>query len=366
MNVSLHPAEEDLVFFFKSDYLVCSAKTSSAGPGYHAFTVDLLEDIERKGILKWDWHNEKEGSLDETGYHEHRNFDDLQNSMCGHLRALSNLTSSGHTKEKYRISLPMSLHIDQDFFAATPMGFLEKGFFDEITLLNNSQIHKHAEHFFSWWHPELDALFWRNVGLVQIWTKIKWQPPIEKNDNTHHLLLSTLKCFDHARKIDPDIIGLPLEEIKEIETLLSTNDYYIPKPGKIGFYRNNMLLPLTGKWSISLPGYFYESTEETQDFVKYFHQNQSVSGYSWSGSPDEVPDFPHDEEVEQNKLESFSFENDGLIGQATLINAPETEDSYPVLVCHVAALGSICSVIIEIDDIKDLDWAVSSFKSIRH
>ncbi len=58
MLVGLHPAEEEVGFYVDQGYLVCAAKTSSAGPGYHAFVIEMLDELENgvtssgTGIMK--------------------------------------------------------------------------------------------------------------------------------------------------------------------------------------------------------------------------------------------------------------------------------------------------------------------------
>lgn len=367
MQVSIHPAEEMIKFSVESDYLICSAKTSSAGPGYHSFVISILETIENKCNFKWIWNDDEKGFCDEAGYYDHRNFLELQNSMCRYLCELSShLSGSEDTRGDYYVSLNKDHLFQHNSFAISPMGFWEKKFFDDIALLEPSQIHAQAEQFFPWWNKDLDGSFWRNVGLVKMWTEIKWQPPMENGDTTHLLLNHTLRCFNKAIELSRDQdIQLPLEEIGEIQTLLESEDYFTPKQGNIGFHRLNLPRPLMGKWTIQLPGYFYEVMEENERSVKYFHSDKSVRSSSFADPTGKIPVFPDDKELEKDILKTFSFERDAIVGTAILITAPKSEGGYPILICHVAAPGTLSTTIIAIDEMKNLNWAEETFKSIR-
>src|SRR5687767_9591483 len=72
--VTLHPCEETVSFEYANGNLICSAKTNSVGPGYHAYLVELLEKVGTELQIPWTW-NLEEGEdyyLDETDYYSHR------------------------------------------------------------------------------------------------------------------------------------------------------------------------------------------------------------------------------------------------------------------------------------------------------
>ena len=51
----LHPAEEPFELRVEGDQLFAQGKTSSAGPGYHAFLIDWLERIAAEEGFTWTW-----------------------------------------------------------------------------------------------------------------------------------------------------------------------------------------------------------------------------------------------------------------------------------------------------------------------
>ena len=73
-------------------YALVSAKTSSAGPGYHAFFISCLDQIEKRLGLAWNWsEDERVGGepTDETCHALSRDFSALQSDMAASSKACS-------------------------------------------------------------------------------------------------------------------------------------------------------------------------------------------------------------------------------------------------------------------------------------
>jgi len=367
MNVSIHPAEEEVAFFLKDGYIVCSAKTSNAGPGYHAYIIDMLETIEADCNFKWDWSNNKLGFCDETGFQKHKDFPYLQLVMKNHLFSLAKYLCSLDKEEFFQLSLPTDLLLEprkektRDF-AASPLGFYKRGFFAEIAAAEPSTIDAYAKTFFPWWNADLDAIFWKNAGLVLMWIEVKWQSPEEREDPVYHLLLNTLYCFDKAHHLDPTI-KLPTSEIEEIKSLLQMEENYTPKPNLIGFYRYNTRKVFSKNWSIVVPGYFYESVEESdRSATTFFHSSKAIYCSSYIGPSNETPGFPDEKE---KRSETFHFQEGEMQGRAFLDKESPSEEDTIILNCYVAVPGSFCNVVIAFTDLNALGWAINTFKSIK-
>jgi hypothetical protein len=122
---------------------------------------------------------------------------------------------------------------------------------------------------------------------------------------------------------------------------------------------------LKGKWSILLPPDFEVSNEEGGPNITYTSEDKSVFAFSVSDPSGKIPAFILDEEVENTKIESYRFDMNGRLGRAVLARAPDIEGGYLFLVCQVAVPGSLCHVILSMDEDKNLDWAIKTFKSIE-
>src|SRR4051812_16390482 len=67
--VGLHPCAEEVELSMPGPAtLVASAKTSTAGPGYHAYLCDLLHRLGDDLGIAWDGPDDEAGTGDGTGY----------------------------------------------------------------------------------------------------------------------------------------------------------------------------------------------------------------------------------------------------------------------------------------------------------
>ncbi len=363
MLVGIHPAEEEVEFYVDQGYLVCAAKTSSAGPGYHAFVIEMLGEIEKRCDIKWDWNNQAQGFFDESDFYTDRDFQKLQDAMARYFKGVSKHILTLESKS-LRLSLPFHLHVEDDHFALSPMGVWDKSFFESVvddSAYNDTM----AEAFFAWWHKPQDALFWRNLGLVKIWMDVKWQKPLSKEDPSYQTIESTLSCFEKARALSRDDIHLPDAEIEDLKKLLTHEGDFTPNHDFKGFYRRYLRRHLTGKWSLLIPGYFYESDNTDETTVSYYHGDCYITSTSYSCAQSIRPEHPSDEEFSGSTLQVFDFEEEDRQGKATLVKVEEDGSDVFVLICHITVPGSICTTMIQFVDEHDIPWATQVFKTIK-
>jgi hypothetical protein len=87
--VRLHPCAEPVEFIWKPDLsITASAKTSTVGPGYHAFLIELLQHLGRLLNLKWEWDQD---SADEANFAQSGNFAVLQQEMAKFWKSLGGI-----------------------------------------------------------------------------------------------------------------------------------------------------------------------------------------------------------------------------------------------------------------------------------
>lgn len=357
----LHPAAEDVEFCFDGDLLICSAKTSTVGPGYHAYLVEMLEEIGVRCDLPWEWSDEAEGFEDETGYQEDGDFTRTQDEMCWWLRAVANSVLDCSPDSGHLISMRSNFGLaHHDYFAASATGFWERAFFEEAAKRQPHALHALAAQFFPWWNKGLDASFWRNAALVQMWERLPWSPP--EDDGQRAAYEAALACLEKARRIDPSI-PVPEAETAEIKALLSGEQAFpIPPADRIGFRRLDMRRSLTGNWTIVTPGYFYEKEEE--ETVVYWYDDRFIHGSSLSFSPD-IPHSWEPGDRANGALDVFTFDKDGRQGSAVLREDDESGLGRHLLFCKVHAPGSLCLLSIYFRDLGDLAWARGVFESAR-
>ena len=266
-RVKLVPFEEEVYGEWEDGRLCISAKTNSAGPGYHAYLIDILDGLRVSPI----------SVEDETGYYEDRDFGHLQDQMAGWLKGVSEQLLEMSEESDY---MDFSISLSTDWspentghFASCPLGYFEKDFFEM------ARKHEYmAPKFFVWWHREQDARFFRNVLLNMIWCEINWLPP--ETDTEYEAIAAALACFDKAYASDPGL-GYPIDELKELSGLAGTGGSfgivysdmikkYRPRHGELaelrGYMRGAIRRNVVG-WHLTHDGNMHSSIEEDGSLV---------------------------------------------------------------------------------------------------
>lgn len=362
LHVFLHPAEEPVEFSFNGDSLVCSAKTNSAGPGFHAFLVELLEQIAPQCGLEWQWAAEEEG--DDTGYYQQRNFSDLQEQM---IIWLQRVAQDIVTSEDYRhvaISLPLNYTVEGEYCVISSMGYWSRDWFKEIVDTPASELSAHGDQFFPWWDKEMGARFWLNCGCVKAWVDLPWHAPQDHTELERYNL--ALACFDRARSLDP-AIALPESEIKEIRELISRNDPALrPAESGLGFKRKLMRRPITGDWTITIPGYYYDDLEDEDGTAVYWFDGRSIRGSSITVAGIEGRAAIAEEMLGDRDQTGviLNMKEKHLQGHAQLLSPDEVGESYWKLTGRTAMTNYLCIVTICFDDPNDREWAIDTWHTV--
>ena len=98
-RLKLVPFEEDVYGNWQNGKLCISAKTNSAGPGYHAYLIDILDGL---GV--------KPTSVeDEAGYYETRDYTALQNEMAHWLKVVGSMVVDAIDKGSSNLAVSLSM-----------------------------------------------------------------------------------------------------------------------------------------------------------------------------------------------------------------------------------------------------------------
>jgi hypothetical protein len=154
LYATLHPCEEPVNFELADNIIICSAKTNSVGPGYHAYLVELIERLGETLNIQWEW-NLEEGDViyeDETGYYNHRDFKKLQLEMLQWLTTLARSFTEGDGHQ-YMVAFPLGYpRMCHDYFAVSPMQVWTKEWFDHVATTDIEHLEKEGAEFFIWWN----------------------------------------------------------------------------------------------------------------------------------------------------------------------------------------------------------------------
>ena len=233
-RVELVPFEEELYGSLGDGMICISAKTNSAGPGYHAYLVELLDGIDVKPAEV----------CDETGYYEDRDFEKLQDSMLNWLYSLSGqILEMADGGDYSNISVCLSINetpTESKHLTCCPLGYRDRDFYERVIDGNVS-----GDEFFMWWNKGQNAEFYRNCALSAMWNDVNWLAP--ELDHESKILVRVLACLDKAYSLD-DSLNYPVAEWMEVAELIQDDEltnnlqsrYSDVGESSIGYMRNKV------------------------------------------------------------------------------------------------------------------------------
>lgn len=364
LAVSLHPAEEALRVVVEGDRLRASARTNSAGPGYQAFVLELLDRAGEACGLVWD-PPEDLTSLQAAG-----DLDALQDEAAAWLkeaaRRLAELSRGGHSS--LGVSLPEGTVLVDERRVASPLGLWEPSWFEETAALEGPALRARAAEFFPWFHGGLSAQVWARAGLAIAWVELPWRAPRDEAETRRYQ--QARLCFARARTLDPTL-ELPPGLEDELRAQLDARGQPLVAPGPegVGFRRRVLRWALAGGWSIELPGYYTSTIERGGETKMLWFPGRTVrvSTFSMRVPDGSTPPPEHLlRQVEEGEGPVATFERGHLRGQAVFVAEEEDGRPFFTLQGEVAAPGEVCVVTVSFADPADRDWAIQTWSSAFH
>ncbi len=371
LSVMLHPAGSPLEFTWQPDHTIQAwAKTSTAGPGYHHYVVEVLNRVGRTCGLDWSW-----DGADESGYALTWNYEGLQDKMAELLQHMASLFADYGSKgySDLAVNMPAGWARPKGAgFVVSPVGPLSQEWWMEVSQADEDRLGQLAEEFYPWWDREEDAAFWRKTGSVLMWCEVPWHPPVD--DREREVCEAALECFKRAGTMDPSI-EVPKAEMNELQELLARDPDAPAEPPRtagIGYRRGTMAWPATGEWTVDLPGYFYEQIEEDGSEIVLWFDDRTVRLSSLTvsrkdGQPEPPREMLPDKEPDELRgAEVIDYEQGHLAGWAAIRRAEEDGEQYWQLHGTMAAANTLAIATICYVDSDDKQWAIDAFKSLSH
>lgn len=369
--VRLHPCTEDVeISAAGPDRLVVSAKTSTAGAGYHRYLCDVLKAAgEAKGV-EWLPASDVEETGDEAEYFHTGDAEAVDAHMRAWLAGLSKqlleMDDKGHTN--IAVSMPMGRQFEGEGVAITPMGPRSRAWFEAA-----AERPEAATDLFPWGSDGFDAKYHLGRALARMWLEVSWRPPLD--DDEKALLRDVEGHLEAAWRLEP-ALKYPWREWKEILAHLGEP----PKPEVeagargasgplVGYRRGRVRVSLPGGWTIRIPGSLKESMEDDGRWSAW-EPGRTVwfTSFSFTGKDGRQPPDPKSllEDFNPEPGEPIAGIEGGPPGMASF--GETTEDGQPLwrLEGRVALPGhlGVCDIFIE--DPAAKDWAVEVWRSIRH
>ncbi|MFW6051644.1 MAG: hypothetical protein ACODAU_10740 [Myxococcota bacterium] len=272
VRIRLCPVQEGFEIALSKQAVVCTARTSGAGPGYHAVVVDLLDTLaEELGVH---WHDAR----DDTGYFEHRDFGRLQLAMAHSLRELASTIVRGREPPEggHALFLDIPDRPLADAFAVSPMGEWGRTWFEEVAEADDRVLQERAAELYPWWERGLGPRVLRNLALSTCWVHVPWTRPAGELERAAYE--AALGAAERARREGG--LELPGALESELRRVMGTDVDEVPAEEGIGFRRRVMVRPLAGRWTMKLPGYYHAGAGGDDAERVYFFRDRVVRARS--------------------------------------------------------------------------------------
>lgn len=355
LGVHLHPAAEPVELRIEQGRVEISAKTSTAGPGYHAWVCELLDALHAAGIT---WIEDDEHD-DETGYFKERDFAALQQQMLLWLGSLAGVMreSAAEGNGGFQVSLAMDYTYEHDGAIATPLGPR-----DLEWLKRTEDDPRQRIDIFPWWDEGRGAGYELGRALSLIWTEVRFRVPLTADEK--RTVADVLNRLSRAHALDPTR-DYPWRAWAELLEHTGSLDAIAPavivrarddRRAPLGYRRRSVRKSLGG-FTIQIPGEFAEELSDNDWSM-------------WCGDRTVWATSFRARDPERLAL----LEGDGPSGTPVTLRTEllsraawelsEQDDAYK-LVAELAGKGKLLLLTILFDRRDDLDWAIQTASSVR-
>lgn len=281
LKLSLHHAENPVIFEIDEGNLFIEISTGFIGAGYHRWIVDMLEIFGKRYKVRID---ELEGKRDPTGYFKNKDYGVLSRCFTERLVAISDslLINSQNGMSNFMINFTDDYPIIvKDFFAATPLGYVKKDWFLDVLNYKNSDEHKnrYAREFYVWFDEGVNDVFLYKTVMSMIWLYYPFRDFItEQERKIYSKILYTLEI---AYKANSNI-EYPFDIWVDIASHLgdtSLKDLIIKRRGSIdnqyniGFCHEVGTIELAGGFYISVPISMVRDRDEQTGTIELYNND---------------------------------------------------------------------------------------------
>lgn len=366
-----HPGAEDVEISAAGPRRVAvSAKTSTAGPGYHRYLCGILRTAGAENGVEWLPADEVEETGDEGGYFHTGDAGAVEGRMLSWLRSLASqvLEMDSDGCRNISVSMPEGRQFEAEGAAITPMGPRDRDWFEAA-----SRDPAGARDIFPWWDDRFDAGYQLGRALVRMWIEVPWRPPLD--DEERALLRDVADRLAAAYRLDRTL-PYPWREWREILGYLGEPagaeleaGALLAKGPLVGYRRGAVRVALAGGWTVRIPGALKESMGDDGRWSAW-GPGRAVwfTSFRFASTDGRVPPEP------RSLLADFRPEPGERIPE--LPGAPPSaasfgetrEDGRPLwrLEGRVALPGHMAVCDIFVEDPREKDWALEVWRSIRH
>ncbi len=343
LSIGLHPAAEPLAFVGAGDgRLVVSARTASAGAGYHVFVSDLVRSIGADLGVEWAPPDPCSGVGDTTGHFHGADRDEVESHMLAWLRGVAErFLETG--LDDAALSLKHGHRFVVDGALATPMGPRDGAWLESVV-----EDPRAGVDVFPWWADGTGPEYRLGRAVCRMWTDLRWRPPI--SDGERAALKDVAADLLAAWRVAPKL-AFPWREWQEILGYLGLGGTIAEEvrdrakapgaPRPLGYRRGDVRVALPGAWSIRIPGALAEVVEEDAGWLAWDHRR----------------------EVRFRVVEDEMVDASDVKKSSRIVDPADGEPGQLRGVCAAAGSVGVCTV--AFTDPDDRAWAMETFGSIE-
>lgn len=378
----LHPCAEDVeIAVSEPGRVAVSAKTSTVGPGYHAYVCDLIHRLGDGLAIEWDSPGEGSGSGDETGYFRSGDRGALEEEFLRWLGGVARIVADGLARDYQWMMISMAIghHFRHHGPLVTPLGPRDVRWLRAVAEDPGRGID-----IFPWWPPGIGAPYFLGRALTRMWRDVRWRAPLDADEG--RLLMDVHLDLARAHRLDP-APDFPWREWCELMDQIEAHFGYIEMPGDdvewdvrrraagaavdpplIGYRRRPVRVDLTDGWSIEIPG---EMAEEWDDEGLWTARDAARAVFFRSyrpskedGSEPRIPEILDGLTLPDGRR--IEHRTEGMIGRAALVVPDRDDEDGWRLAGHNVVDGglAVCNVLFR--DPDERDWAVATWRSLEH
>lgn len=250
---------------YENDFVTILAQTNVAGPGFHAYACDLLQELMDESDIELE-------ANDPTGYMKDHNFENLKyDYFYKWLENIAEYVQEHDEIENLCISWPLHYYRPQpkEQHMVTPMGYIS------VEDFKHQEIEELAKRFFLWNEQGMDADFYHHCALNLIWKECYFEYSA-MNEYTYKIASSIMDYLEIAHEKDATMklpLGVyqTLAQTLQRENLLRHADGYVDD--HIGYRRSTIQYEL-GNWSLPVDGFceIYQDQERgSAQIINAYH-----------------------------------------------------------------------------------------------
>ncbi len=279
LKLSLHHAENPVLFEIDEGNLFIEISTGFIGAGYHKWLLDTIEVFAKRYKIRL---NEVDEKRDPTGYFKNKDFGVLSACFTERLVAISDniLINSQKGMSNFMINFTDDYPIIvKDFFACNVLGYIKKDWFLDVLHYKSSTEHKikYAREFYVWFDEGINDIFLYKTVMSLIWLYYPFRDFItEQERKIYSKILYTLEMaykannnIEYPFDIWIDIAShLGDTSLKELITKRSCN---LESISNIGFCHEIGTIELAGGFYISVPISMVRERDDQTGTIEFYN-----------------------------------------------------------------------------------------------